>query len=65
MTDLPDDHLADTINEFCARVRISRRTFYTLLERGEAPPIIRIGRRRLIRRATAEAWLRAREQTAA
>jgi excisionase family DNA binding protein len=58
-----DDHdrLVDTMDEFCARVRISCRTFYALLERDEAPPVVRIGRRVLIRREAGEAWLKARE----
>jgi excisionase family DNA binding protein len=51
------DRLADTVDEFCARVGISRRHFYALLRRGEGPPTVTVGRRRLIRRAAGEAWL--------
>jgi excisionase family DNA binding protein len=59
------DRLTDTLAGFCSRVGISRRTFYALLERGEAPPVVRIGRRVLIRREAGEAWLKARETATA
>lgn len=61
MNQMTPDTLAISITDFARSVGISRRSFYTLLERGEGPPTIRIGRRRLIRREAAEAWLRARE----
>ena len=53
--------LAISIADFCRSISISRRSFYNLVQRGEAPPTIRIGRRRLIRREAADAWLRSRE----
>ncbi len=59
------DKLADTVDEFCARIGISRRHFYELLRRGEAPATVTIGRRRLVRREAGEAWLKSREQAAA
>ena len=53
--------LAMTVEEFCQSARISRRTFYVLMERQAGPPTVAIGRRRVIRRQAAEAWLQARE----
>jgi excisionase family DNA binding protein len=55
------DPLAYTVPEFCRTVRISCRTFYILQQRGDGPPLVRIGRRVLIRRAAAEEWLKVRE----
>jgi predicted DNA-binding transcriptional regulator AlpA len=54
--------LAISLNDFCRSVGISRRSFYALASRGEAPPTVKIGRRRVVRNETAAAWLRAREQ---
>jgi hypothetical protein len=48
---------------FCRQTRISLRTFHTLTKRGEAPATVRIGRRRLVRKKTADAWLLAHEAT--
>jgi len=39
------ESLAYSIPEFCRRVNISPRFFYTLQERGEGVPVTRIGRR--------------------
>jgi excisionase family DNA binding protein len=50
-----------TIAQFCKRVGISDRTYHALNERREGPPIIRVGRKVLIRKEAAEQWLRARE----
>ena len=58
---IPDTFAAISIAEFCRSIGISRRTLYTILDRGEGPPTCRIGRRRLIRRSSADALLRARE----
>jgi excisionase family DNA binding protein len=54
--------LALSITDFCDLIGISRRTFYHLADRDEAPPTIQIGRRRLIRREAAETWLLEREK---
>jgi predicted DNA-binding transcriptional regulator AlpA len=54
--------LAYSVSGFCKAVGISQRTFYGLRERGEAPPMARIGRRTVIRREAAEQWLRDRER---
>jgi predicted DNA-binding transcriptional regulator AlpA len=56
------DRLADTVDEFCAGVGISRRHFYALRRRGEGPPTVTVGRRHLIRRAAGELWLQGRER---
>ena len=49
------------LNEAADLLRISRRTLHHILASGEAPPVIRIGRRRLIRRAAIEQWLAGQE----
>ncbi len=54
------NQLAFTITQFCAAVGISRRTLYTLWERNQGPPRVAVGKRVLIPREGAEAWLRAR-----
>lgn len=50
-----------TLPEFARVARVSLRCLYGLMERGEAPPTIRIGRRHLVRVETARAWLKAKE----
>jgi hypothetical protein len=45
-----------TINAFCERHGISRRTFYNQRSRGLAPETIRQGRRDLITEDAATAW---------
>jgi predicted DNA-binding transcriptional regulator AlpA len=47
---------AFSIAEFCAAHRISRTTYYNLVESGLAPTQMNIGRRRLISREAAEKW---------
>ncbi len=47
---------AYSINEFCQSHGISRSMFYVLLERGQAPKTMKIGRRRLISAAEAARW---------
>lgn len=56
--------LAYTVKEFCSAVGISPRTFYTLREQRKAPPIVRLGRRTLIRVEAAQQWLKKREAMA-
>lgn len=53
--------MVHTLTEFCKTAKISKRMFYTLVERGEAPATVRIGRQRLVRQETAVAWLQSRE----
>jgi len=57
MTDHPGQ-LAFTISQFCNAVGISRRMLYTLWERKQGPPRVAVGKRVLIPRQGAEAWLR-------
>lgn len=60
---LRSDQIAYSIRQFCQTVGISVRTFHALQQRGEGPPVVRIGRRTLIRRTTADEWLDARERS--
>jgi len=54
--------LGYSITEFCKAVPVSRVEFYRMQKRGEAPAVCRIGKARVvIRRETAEQWLRDRE----
>ena len=57
------DHAdAYSIDEFCARHRISPQLFYKL--RGQMPTTFRVGTRVLISREAAAAWRRERENAA-
>jgi predicted DNA-binding transcriptional regulator AlpA len=54
--------LGYSITEFCKAVPVSRVEFYRMQKRGEAPAVCRIGKARVvIRRETAEQWLKDRE----
>jgi len=55
------DSLAYSVAGFCKAVGISPRTFWTLQKAGNGPPLVRIGRRVLVRKEAAETWLNARE----
>lgn len=57
--------LAMSVGQFCEAVGVCKRTYYNLVDRGEAPPVVRVGRRVLIRPEAARAWLADREQLAA
>ena len=50
-----------SLSEFADMLGVSKRLVYKLIERDDAPPLIRIGRRVLIRREAAEQWLSERE----
>lgn len=52
-----------TIKEAAALVRVSRRHFHKLMADGEGPPVIRLGRRTIIRREALQQWLLNREAT--
>jgi excisionase family DNA binding protein len=54
--------LALSVAEFCTATGISKRTFWNLVKNNDAPPLVRIGRRVVIRTEAAEAWLKAKEQ---
>ena len=50
-----------SLSEFADMLGVSKRLVYKLIDRDDAPPLIRIGRRVLIRRDAAERWLIERE----
>jgi hypothetical protein len=45
-----------TLPEWCRRTRISLRAYYNLAEQGQAPKVLRIGRRVLISPEEDAAW---------
>ena len=55
------DSLAYSVSGFCKAVGISPRTFWSLQKAANGPPLVRIGRRVLVRKEAAETWLKARE----
>jgi hypothetical protein len=57
----PADADAYTVDEFCARHRISKRRFYELVGEGRGPRLMRLGRRPLISREAAADFRRALE----
>ena len=65
ITTLTYPPLAYRLKDFCQSVGISLRTYYTLKDQGDAPPVTNIGGRKVIRHPTAEAWLEAHEDRAA
>lgn len=54
---------AYTIREFCDLYKLSLSTFYRLVRAGNAPARIKVGRKTIILKQSAEAW--ANEQLAA
>jgi excisionase family DNA binding protein len=46
-----------TIGEVAAAIRISRRHLHKLMQNGSGPPVIRLGRRKIIRREALRQWL--------
>jgi hypothetical protein len=60
--DLPVDPDAYSIDEFCARHRISPQLFYKLKPQGLMPRTFNLGTRVLISREAAAAWRRERER---
>ncbi|MGY4317224.1 hypothetical protein [Bradyrhizobium sp. JR3.5] len=55
---------AYSVDEFCARHRISPQLFYKLKPQGLMPATFNVGTRVLISREAATAWRRAREDAA-
>lgn len=55
---------AYSVDEFCARHRISPQLFYKLKPRGLMPVTFNVGTRVLISREAAVAWRRERENAA-
>ena len=62
--DASDDADAYSVQEFCARHRISPQLYYKLRRQGLMPVTFRLGTRVLISREAAAAWRRARETEA-
>jgi hypothetical protein len=62
LLDVADDADAFTVNEFCARHRISVQLFYK--NRSQMPRTFNVGARVLISKEAAAAWRREREQRA-
>jgi len=60
----PPEILAFSIAEFCRRHGISRAHFYNLWKTGEAPRVMRVGRRTLISTEAAAQWRRRMEEAA-
>ena len=56
--------LAFSIPEFCRRHGISRAHVYNLSKSGDAPVVMRVGRRTLISAEAAAAWRRRMEEAA-
>ena len=55
------DSLAYSVAGFCNAIGISPRTFWSLQAAANGPPLVRIGRRVLVRKEAAATWLKARE----
>jgi len=47
-----------TVDEVADRLRTSRKAIYTMLERGQLPGVVRIGRRVLVRDDLLLEWVR-------
>jgi predicted DNA-binding transcriptional regulator AlpA len=56
--------LAFSIPEFCRRHGISRAHFYNLWKSGEAPTVMRVGRRTLVSAEAAAKWRMRMEEVA-
>ncbi len=52
-----------TIAETASLLRVSLRHLQNLLRQGDGPPVVHLGRRRIIRREALNAWICARETT--
>ncbi len=65
MTLMRSEPQALTLAEAADALRVSPRHLQTLFRRGDGPPVIRLGRRRVIRREALDRWLAKREATAA
>lgn len=56
--------LALNIPDLAKAAGVSVRHVYSMMKRGEGPPVVKLGRRRVVRREAAEAWLRSMEKAA-
>jgi excisionase family DNA binding protein len=64
LTDPPGERLAYTIDEAVKITRVGRSVIYKFIKSGELP-IVKVGKRTLIRRAAIEEFLRGRERRVA
>jgi hypothetical protein len=64
LLDVADDADAYSVDEFCARHRISPQLFYKLKPKGLMPVTFNVGTRVLISKEAAAAWRRERENAA-
>ncbi len=53
-----------TLEEAADRLRVSRRHLATIMASGDGPPVVGLGRRRLIRAAALAEWVARRERSA-
>ena len=56
---------ADSVARFCQSHGISKATFYNLIREGHGPATMKVGRRTLISRESAEVWRRRMEAATA
>jgi hypothetical protein len=56
---------AYSIAEFCRAYRLSRAFFYVLKKRGEAPTVMKVGKRALVSDEAARHWRERMESAAA
>lgn len=56
--------IAFAVEEFCRSARLSRSFFYRLCREGRGPATFKVGRRRFVRVAAAELWLKQQEERA-
>lgn len=52
---------AQSVNQFCTANGISRSMFYKLMRQGEAPRIMKVGRRTLVTAEAAAEWRKSLE----
>jgi excisionase family DNA binding protein len=63
MPTLLDDYL--TRDELAKELKVSWRTIIRWCERGDGPPVVKVGRRPMFKRSSVAAWLDKREGRAA
>jgi excisionase family DNA binding protein len=59
----PENAFVDalTMEEAAEALRVSRRHLHKLMTDGDGPPVVRLGRRKIIRREALQQWLMSRE----
>jgi excisionase family DNA binding protein len=55
------ERLTYTVAEFCAAMRISQTTYRKLRREGHGPAEMHVGKKPLITRAAAQAWMEAQQ----